>query len=124
MSPYGFATRPKPWATSVSACSSEGSGFMVAALASPICNSRSSARAIMTLYPRDETMDYRQLGRSGLRVSPVCLGTMMFGDRTDESTARDIVAHAFGAGVNFIDTADVYTAGASERITGDCIRAE
>src|SRR2546423_3661525 len=78
----------------------------------------------MTLYPRDETMDYRQLGRSGLRVSPVCLGTMMFGERTDESAAREIVAHAFDAGVNFIDTADVYAGGASERITGECIRAQ
>jgi aryl-alcohol dehydrogenase-like predicted oxidoreductase len=69
-------------------------------------------------------MDYRPLGRSGLNVSPLCVGTMMFGDRTDEATAREIVAHAFDAGVNFIDTADVYAAGASERITGECIRAQ
>jgi aryl-alcohol dehydrogenase-like predicted oxidoreductase len=69
-------------------------------------------------------MNYRPLGRSGLDVSPLCLGTMMFGDRTDEAAAREIVAHAFDAGVNFIDTADVYTAGASERITGECIRAQ
>ena len=69
-------------------------------------------------------MKYRPLGRSGLQVSPVCLGTMMFGERTDEAAAREIVAHAFDAGVNFIDTADVYAAGASERITGDCIRAQ
>jgi len=68
-------------------------------------------------------MDYRTLGRSGLHVSPVCLGTMMFGDRTDAAAAREIVAHAFEAGVNFIDTADVYAKGESERITGDCIRA-
>jgi aryl-alcohol dehydrogenase-like predicted oxidoreductase len=66
-------------------------------------------------------MNYRPLGRSGLNVSPVCLGTMMFGDRTDEAAAREIVAHAFDAGVNFIDTADVYAGGASERITGACI---
>jgi len=69
-------------------------------------------------------MEYRSLGRSGLRVSPVCLGTMMFGDRTDEREARDIVAHARDAGVNFIDTADVYAGGASERITGAAIAAE
>jgi aryl-alcohol dehydrogenase (NADP+) len=68
-------------------------------------------------------MDYRTLGRSGLHVSPVCLGTMMFGDRADAAAAREIVAHAFDAGVNFIDTADVYANGESERITGDCIRA-
>ena len=69
-------------------------------------------------------MDYRQLGRSGLRVSPVCLGTMMFGDRTDEREAGEIVAHARDAGVNFIDTADVYANGASETITGAAIRAD
>jgi aryl-alcohol dehydrogenase (NADP+) len=68
-------------------------------------------------------MDYRQLGSSGLHVSPVCLGTMMFGDRTDAPAARDIVAHAFDTGINFIDTADVYNAGESERIVGDCIHA-
>src|SRR6476469_454643 len=67
-------------------------------------------------------MDYRPLGRCGLHVSPLCLGTMMFGDRTDAAAARAIVAHAFDAGVNFIDTADVYAKGESERITGECIR--
>jgi len=69
-------------------------------------------------------MDYRNLGQSGVKVSPLCLGTMTFGDRTDEATAREMVALAFDAGINFIDTADVYTAGASERVTGDCIRAQ
>jgi aryl-alcohol dehydrogenase-like predicted oxidoreductase len=51
-------------------------------------------------------------------VSTLTLGTMMFGDRTDEAASREIVAHARDAGVNFIDTADVYTKGESERITG------
>ena len=69
-------------------------------------------------------MNYRRLGRSGLEVSTLTLGTMMFGDRTDEATAREIVAHARDAGVNFIDTADAYATGASERITGQAIRAE
>lgn len=69
-------------------------------------------------------MEYRHLGRSGLRVSPLCLGTMMFGDRTDERAARDIVAHARDAGVNFVDTADVYAGGASERITGAAIASD
>jgi len=63
-------------------------------------------------------MDYRSLGRSGLKVSPLCLGTMMFGDRTDAAEAGRIVASAREAGVNFVDTADVYAKGESERITG------
>jgi aryl-alcohol dehydrogenase (NADP+) len=67
-------------------------------------------------------MDYRPLGDSGLKVSPICLGTMMFGDRTEKAEAARIVAHARDAGINFIDTADVYAKGESERITGDLIR--
>jgi len=68
-------------------------------------------------------MPYRRLGRSGLEVSVLCLGTMMFGDRTDAAETNRIVAHAQDAGVNFIDTADVYTKGASETLTGAAIRA-
>lgn len=67
-------------------------------------------------------MDYRSLGASGLKVSPICLGTMMFGDRTDPTDAARIVSSARTAGVNFIDTADVYAKGDSERITGDFVR--
>ena len=70
------------------------------------------------------TMTYRPLGHSGLSVSPLCLGTMMFGDRTDAPAASEIVARARDAGINFIDTADVYANGESERITGAAIRAE
>ena len=66
-------------------------------------------------------MEYRRLGSSGLKVSPLCLGTMMFGDRTDEQEAGRIVGSAFDAGVNFIDTADVYAKGESERIVGRLI---
>ena len=69
------------------------------------------------------TMEYRRLGRSGLEVSTLCLGTMMFGDRTDAAATNEIVAHAFDAGVNFIDTADVYSNGAAETLTGAAIRA-
>ena len=54
-------------------------------------------------------MEYRSLGASGLKVSPLCLGTMMFGGATDEPTARRIVARARDQGVNFIDTADGYS---------------
>ena len=63
-------------------------------------------------------MDMRKLGRSGLSVSPICLGTMMFGDQTDEKEARRIIGHAREAGVNFIDTADQYAKGRSEEIVG------
>jgi aryl-alcohol dehydrogenase (NADP+) len=66
-------------------------------------------------------MDYRNLGRSGIKVSPLCLGTMMFGGPTDEADASRIIAKARTAGINFIDTADVYTDGRSEEITGRAI---
>src|SRR4051794_6833144 len=72
----------------------------------------------------DERMEYRNLGRSGLRVSPLCLGTMNFGGPTDEATAGRIVARAKEAGVNFLDSADAYTGGKSEEIVGRAIRAE
>jgi len=68
-------------------------------------------------------MEFRRVGESGLEVSVICLGTMMFGDRTDSATAQRIVASAFDAGVNFIDTADVYAKGASETIAGAAIAA-
>jgi aryl-alcohol dehydrogenase-like predicted oxidoreductase len=67
-------------------------------------------------------MRYRHLGTSGLAVSELCLGTMMFGDRTDAATANQIVAAAREIGVNFIDTADAYAKGESEKITGAAIR--
>ncbi len=66
-------------------------------------------------------MQFHRLGNSGLEVSVLCLGTMMFGDRTEAAAASEIVAHAFDAGVNFIDTADVYTKGAAEAIVGTAI---
>ncbi|MBC7799696.1 MAG: aldo/keto reductase [Gemmatimonadaceae bacterium] len=69
-------------------------------------------------------MEYRNLGRSGLKVSPLCLGTMMFGGPTDEATAGRIVDRARAAGVNMIDTADAYTGGASEAIVGRAIHAD
>ncbi|MFI5013091.1 MAG: aldo/keto reductase [Hyphomicrobiales bacterium] len=69
-------------------------------------------------------MKYRRLGRSGLEVSTLCLGAMMFGDRTPESEARSIIASARDAGVNFIDTADAYAGGESERIVGRAIAAD
>jgi len=68
-------------------------------------------------------VQYTHLGKSGLKVSPLCLGTMMFGGRTDERVSKQIVDSAFEAGINFIDTADVYNAGLSERITGNLIKS-
>jgi aryl-alcohol dehydrogenase-like predicted oxidoreductase len=68
------------------------------------------------------TMDYRFLGRSGLQVSRVCLGTMMFGGATDRPTAHRIIASARDSGVNFIDTADVYHRGESEVVTGEALK--
>ncbi len=66
-------------------------------------------------------MDYRQLGAGGLKVSPLCIGTMLFGDRTDANEARRIVDSGHDAGINFIDTADAYAGGESERVTGKVI---
>jgi aryl-alcohol dehydrogenase-like predicted oxidoreductase len=65
----------------------------------------------------------RVLGRSGLKVSELCLGTMMFGGPTGEAEAQRIVDHAADRGVNFIDTANVYEKGRSEEVTGRIIKA-
>jgi len=64
-------------------------------------------------------MQYRNLGNSNLKVSALCLGTMMFGDQTPRDEAAAILADAQAIGVNFIDTADVYTKGASESMLGE-----
>ncbi len=66
-------------------------------------------------------MEYRQLGRAGIRVSELCLGTMTFGNEADESTSKQIVDRFMDAGGNFIDTANVYSQGVSEEITGRAI---
>jgi len=69
-------------------------------------------------------MTYRNLGRSGLKVSPLCLGSMMFGGPTDEATSQRIIARARDQGVNFIDTADAYNEGRSEEVVGRAIAAD
>ncbi|CAN5714950.1 aldo/keto reductase [soil metagenome] len=66
-------------------------------------------------------MDYRTLGRSGLMVSELCLGSMTFGREADEATSKELVDRYLGAGGNFIDTADIYESGASEEIVGRAI---
>ncbi len=67
-------------------------------------------------------MEYRQLGRTGTRVSELCLGTMTFGNEADEATSHQIVDRFVDAGGNFVDTANVYSQGASEEITGRAIK--
>ena len=68
-------------------------------------------------------MDYRSLGRTGVQVSPLCLGAMMFGDwgNQDHDESVRIVHRALDAGINFIDTADVYSRGESEEIVGKAL---
>ncbi len=69
-------------------------------------------------------MHYRHLGKSQLQVSALCLGSMMFADQTDIGEARNIVAHAREHGVNFIDTADVYSIGKSETMVGELLQGQ
>lgn len=67
-------------------------------------------------------MDYRYLGQSALKVSPLCLGAMMFGGETDAETAKRIIDKAASQGINFLDTADVYNGGKSEEVIGASIQ--
>lgn len=69
-------------------------------------------------------MDYRPLGSSGIKVSPICLGTMQFGAQTDETEAARIVNSAREAGVNFIDTAVSYAKGAGETMVGNLLASD
>src|SRR4051794_19804267 len=68
-------------------------------------------------------METRTLGRSGISVSRLCLGTMMFGGPTDAATSARLIARAAAAGINFLDTADGYNAGRSEEVVGAAIGA-
>src|SRR3982075_384456 len=69
-------------------------------------------------------MRYVRLGRTGVQVSKLCLGTMMFGawGNTDHDESVRIIHRALDAGVNFVDTADVYSAGESEEIVGKALK--
>ncbi|MBV8942722.1 MAG: aldo/keto reductase, partial [Solirubrobacterales bacterium] len=68
-------------------------------------------------------MELRALGRTGVQVSPLCLGAMMFGawGNADHEESIRIIHRALDAGVNFIDTADVYSGGESEQIVGKAL---
>ena len=68
-------------------------------------------------------MEYRILGRTGIRVSPLCLGTMNFGGPTPEAESINIVHAALDAVINFVDTADIYNLGVSEQIVGKALAA-
>jgi len=67
-------------------------------------------------------MEYRELGRTGVKVSPLCLGTMNFGGPTREEESIAIINRALDAGINFIDTANRYNDGESERIVGRALK--
>jgi aryl-alcohol dehydrogenase-like predicted oxidoreductase len=69
-------------------------------------------------------MQYRPLGRTGVQVSPLCLGAMMFGPwgNDDRADSTRIIHRALDAGINVVDTADVYSGGVSEEIVGEALR--
>ena len=65
---------------------------------------------------------YRNFGRTGVKVSPLCLGCMMFGGKTGPEDSRAIIDRAIDAGINFLDTANVYSRGRSEEVTGEALK--
>jgi aryl-alcohol dehydrogenase-like predicted oxidoreductase len=67
-------------------------------------------------------MEYRSLGRTGVMVSKLCLGCMNFGGRTPEAESMDIIDKAIDSGINFLDTANVYSRGASETVVGNALQ--
>ena len=67
-------------------------------------------------------MEYRYLGRTGIRVSPLCLGTMMFGGKTTPEDSYPIIDKAIDRGINFLDTANVYVNGESEEVVGEALK--
>lgn len=73
---------------------------------------------------KDGLMKYRKLGRTGLIVSEICLGTMTYGNQVDETESINIIERALAAGVNFIDTADLYVDGQTEEIVGKALKGK
>ena len=67
-------------------------------------------------------MEYRSLGRTGTKVSALCLGCLMFGGRTNESDSMDIIDRAIDGGINFFDTANMYVRGKSEEMVGKAFK--
>ncbi len=66
-------------------------------------------------------MEYRNLGRTGVKVSPLCLGTLNFGGATPETESIRIIHKALDGGINFVDTANMYVKGESERVVGKAL---
>ena len=76
-------------------------------------------------------MEYRYIGKSGLRVTPICMGTMSFGSWSDKKESFKILDTAYDRGINFFDTAEVYpvppnaeTVGVTEKIVGEWIQTK
>ena len=67
-------------------------------------------------------MEYRSFGRTGMKISPLALGSGGFGSRIDEAESFDIIDRAIDAGINIIDTANLYGRGASEATVGEALR--
>ena len=67
-------------------------------------------------------MKYRNFGRTGIKVSELCLGCMMFGGKTTPEDSYDIIDKAIDDGINFLDTANVYSRGRSEEVTGEALQ--
>src|SRR5664279_1380994 len=82
--------------------------------------------AVLTIvrYKREKNMQYRTLGKTGIKVSAYCLGAMMFGTmaNSDHDDSIRIIHKALDAGINFIDTADRYSQGESEEIVGKALK--
>ena len=81
-------------------------------------------------YQKGLTMDLRKLGKTGLEVTSICLGTMTWGEQNSESDAHEQLDYALGRGINFIDTAEMYpvpghpkTQGRTENYIGSWIKS-
>lgn len=67
-------------------------------------------------------MEYRRMGRSGLKVSPLCLGTVLYGEHVDEKGSVDIIRRTMDAGINFFDTSNSYNSGVAEEYVGKALK--
>src|SRR5438445_12341551 len=80
-------------------------------------------RGILRLIGERGGMNYRQMGRTGLNVSELCLGCMTFGNEADEALSLRMIDRALDSGINFLDSANVYSRGRSEEIVGKALHA-
>src|SRR3979409_2190952 len=83
----------------------------------------SRGKGNLTPFPKSDNMNYRRLGRSGLKVSELSFGSWVtYGNQLDTAAARECMAAAWDRGVNFFDNAEVYAAGKSEEIMGEALK--